>query len=271
MVNKYQDKLWLKQKYIEEDLEQQEIADICGVNQTTISRYIVNNGLQKNERVECPECNDTFSSIGRHWENKESHIPSLSDEQEQMFIGILMSDGSIHSPKNQNSRMLIKMTNKEYLQWLDDKLGILSTGVSKAKTAKEKAKKDRESGWNKKAKTENYSDMYFVGTRRCSIFNKYRRWYSSGQKRWPMNDITLTPTTLKHFFVGDGTKAGSDIIKIGCKNEADREEKVRELFQEVGFEISYFGSHSFGFDQETSYRIFEYMGEPLPGFEYKWP
>jgi len=271
MVRKYRDKMWLKKKYVEEGLEQQEIADICGVNQATVSKYIQRNNLQKNDKVQCPNCSSEFSSIGRHWTNKPTHMPSLTEKEDEMLTGILMSDGSVHSPQNQNSRMIIKMTSKEYLEWLDDKLGILSTGVSKSDTAKEKAKKDRESGWNKKAKEENYSDMYFVGTRRCSVFNKYREWYSSGQKRWPMEDITLTPTTLKHFFVGDGTKNDSDMIKIGCMNEADREQKVRELFEEVGFEIYYFGSHSFGFDQETSYRMFEYMGEPLPGFEYKWP
>jgi len=99
MVRKYRDKMWLKKKYVEEGLEQQEIADICGVNQATVSKYIQRNNLQKNDKVQCPNCSSEFSSIGRHWTNKPTHMPSLTEKEDEMLTGILMSDGSVSNKK----------------------------------------------------------------------------------------------------------------------------------------------------------------------------
>jgi hypothetical protein len=263
---------WLREKYIEEELTQEQIADEVGVVQTTISEHLKKNNIPTgHEAVECPGCGKLYSSMGRHWARYSEHAPELTNEERDMLIGIVMSDGNVHSPENQNSRIILKTTNKQYLEYVDNKLGVLSMGVSKRISAKEKARKDRDSGWNEGALEENYSDMYGIGTRRCSMFNGFREWYSSGKKRWPMDDLKLTPVMFKHLFVGDGNKDGSDRISIGTLNELDRKDEIKAFFREAGFEVQAFHSGYFSFSQKTSYEIYEWMGEPLPGFKYKWP
>lgn len=44
---KYKDEKWLRKKYIEEDLLQQEIAELCDVEYHTISRWLERFGIPK--------------------------------------------------------------------------------------------------------------------------------------------------------------------------------------------------------------------------------
>lgn len=44
---KYRDKAWLREKYIDDDLTQQEIADECGVSKQTINNWTTKFGLSK--------------------------------------------------------------------------------------------------------------------------------------------------------------------------------------------------------------------------------
>lgn len=46
---KYQEEEWLRAKYIDEDLLQREIGDICGVNQATISHWLDKFNISKKE------------------------------------------------------------------------------------------------------------------------------------------------------------------------------------------------------------------------------
>ena len=39
-MSKYKDPLWLEEKYVDEQLSQREIADICGVHRSTIRRWM---------------------------------------------------------------------------------------------------------------------------------------------------------------------------------------------------------------------------------------
>lgn len=88
---------------------------------------------------------------------------------------------------------------------------------------------------------------------------------------------------LKHFYCCDGNYHNTekaDNIRFALSNEVDNKEKVESLFENIGFEISnwyireresggYYASISF--TKEESYAMFDYMGEPIDDFEYKWP
>jgi len=43
----YQSKKWLTKKFVHEKLSEKEIADLCGVTQVTINRYLHKFGLKK--------------------------------------------------------------------------------------------------------------------------------------------------------------------------------------------------------------------------------
>jgi len=231
--------------------------------------------------VECPKCGEEYERLGTHWNYFPSHRPELTQKQLEITIGSLMGDGCIIN-SSKNCLLRISMISPNYLEYLDDIFGCLATGVSLEKTAAENAKENRDSGFSPNAKKENYSDVYCWYTRKHPKFNEFRGWYSTGKKVWPEN-IELTPTVLKHWYVGDGNYNKSKrTISIAISNEVKNTEKISQYFTDVRLPKP---SNYFTFKQEKSenkgcdaqwsvndsQKLWEYMGEPLPDFEYKWP
>ena len=177
---------------------------------------------------------------------------------------------------SKNPRLNVNMINREYLEHLDNIFGILSRGVSIKSTAEQAAKYDKSNGWNKGAKAENYHDKYRFTTSTHPDFKELRKWYDSGAKLWP-EDLELTPLVLKHWYVGDGTFTQQGQIRISMVKEKENKDKVASYFSKAGLpEMN--GWTEFGesrcsaiWNQSEAEELFEYMGEPVDGFKYKWP
>lgn len=185
-----------------------------------------------------------------------------------------MGDGTLKR-QSKNSSIQIETVTQEYLEYLDDTFGVISTGVKFCSSAEQNEIRLRE-GTGYKGPAD-CSDTYIWWTRTHPDFNQYRSWYDSGKKIWP-TDIELTPTTLKHWYVGDGswTRGGSNnYITISMSNERQNTDKVKRYFAEAGLPVPNFRSSGHRFDAyftvNESEQLWKYMGEPLPGFEYKWP
>ena len=227
--------------------------------------------------VECPECGEEYQKLGLHWYYSPSHRPELTQKQLEITTGLLMGDGSI-SKQSKNCYLQLQMISPKYLEYLDNIFACLGTGVSLVETAYESAKNDRDGKFSPNIKEENYSDVYGWGTRSHPKFNEFCGWYSSGEKVWPEN-IELTPTVLKHWYVGDGhydDSYGQNYIDIAMFNEVENTEKVSQYFIKSGLPkpSSYYkqkNSCKARWTVEDSYKLWDYMGEPLPDFEYKWP
>jgi hypothetical protein len=229
--------------------------------------------------VECPECGNEYKSLGGHWRFSPSHRPELTQKQLETTTGVLMGDGSVGEGK-ENSYLSCNMISPNYLKYLNNIFGCLSNGVSLIKTAAENAKYNREGGFVPDAKKENYSDQYKISTVCHPKFNEFREWYSSGEKIWP-EDIELTPTVLKHWYVGDGHyEKERNRLSIAMDNEIENTEKVSQYFTNVGLpEPSNFKKVKRAYGHSCTVRwavndtskLFNYMGKPLPDFEYKWP
>ncbi|RLM59914.1 hypothetical protein DVK07_20305 [Halorubrum sp. Atlit-26R] len=139
-----------------------------------------------------------------------------------------MGDGSV--PKtNDGAHGLFRlpMVNKQFLEWFDHEMGILSTGVSLKKTAAELARNNRESGFSPNARAENYHDMYTVISRSHPFMRSLRRWYRSGEKRFP-ESLSLTPRIAKMWYVCDGyldvQEYGEPRAAIRIRHRDDRQE-----------------------------------------------
>jgi len=240
-----------------------------------------------NGNVLCEQCGNDYSRIGSHWSQVStcSH-PEISAYKMELLTGMLMGDGYISRRENKNTYFTTAMITKPFLEWLDGELDWLSTGVRLEYTAEENAKRSRDSGFSPDAKAENYSDVYRLQSRGNPNLQPLADWYSSGKKVFPEN-IELTPTVLKMWYVSDGShdnRKSHNRIEIAMNNEIDRRDNIEQLFEHVGFEISnwsireitsgkYEGSKicEAQFTVDESQRLFEYMGEPPAGFEYKWP
>jgi len=234
--------------------------------------------------VICPNCDNEYEHIGKHWYASSScSYPKLTNYQNEVITGLLMGDGSVISEGgNSNSYITSCMITKEYLEYLNQEVfPIVGSNVRLEKTAKQQAKHHRDSGFRKNADAENYSDVYRWSSRNHPAFNEYRKWYSTGKKIFP-NDIKMTPTVLKHWFVTDGNfnkgKYKLGRISIATSNETSKD-KLESYFDSTDIDDIYWKEFKINerdvmhlcFSSKITEKVFDYMGSPLPGFQYKWP
>lgn len=232
----------------------------------------------------CQQCEREYQRIAKHWSaNPDCSWPNLTQLQKDSVCGLLLGDGSIVGKDKKNAYLKVDMISQNYLKYLDDVFGFFSNGVKICATAENKARKNRETGFSPNAEAKDYSDLYRFRTIAHPQINEYADWYSSGKKVWP-DDIKLTPTVLKHWYCGDGhwnNGGRKNCIEIAMSNEREHTDKVDKMFERVrlpspsNYNVSKRPSGGFKcnaqFTVEQSERLWEYMGEPLPGFEYKWP
>lgn len=198
-----------------------------------------------------------------------------------------MGDGSVKRDSGRNPYIRVRSINREYLEYLDDIFGAMGLGVELRYTAEEKAKENRDSGFAPDADESSYSDQYLWRTRRSNQFKEYADWYVGGAKTWP-EDIELTPTVLRHWYVCDGhyhNQRSDNYISIACANEIENKQKIEDMFSDIGLDIAYWNTSSvtenpkyggsqsckLALDVPNTNKFFEYIGNPIPGFEYKWP
>jgi len=230
----------------------------------------------------CPQCGNEYQIVASHWSRSSCEWLSFTDHQREVITGLLMGDGSINRGRK-NPQIKVEMISPNYLKYIDSKFEMFGKGVSLKQTAEESAKRCCDSGFSPNAKVDDYSDLHLWYSMAHPELQEFAEWYSTGKKVWPSN-IKLTPTVLKHWYCGDGTwyNSGShNHIRIGMSNEVENTEKVDQMFENVGLPspINYDiwggedGSEMCNalFTVEQSKELWEYMGEPLPDFEYKWP
>lgn len=224
-----------------------EVAEELDCSADTISRWVNKFGI------------DT----GRLTDNQRSEI-SFSEYQHQLIKGVLMGDGCIQRRDNENHNpyFVVTMKNRQFIDWLADQLADIVASVKKR--SGEYAETLDNQQWTLKT----YSHP---------VFRNYADWYTSGQKRWPL-DEPITELELKMLYVTDGSPVKhpeSWAAKISAINECDRRGEVSEMFKrEFEIDISWHSS-----DKNTDGVIYissEYADimwnqKSVPGFGYKWP
>lgn len=194
---------------------------------------------------------------------------SIGDRKDDIFKGILMGDAWIDKEENKAAGLRIESVTKEFLEWLESVLGDVVSSLKKKNSAGELAEKNRSNGYI--VNEENYNDVYILRTRKIKYFNKLNSWYDSGEKRFP--EMELTPTILKMWYICDGSFANSRYPVVYSSNEKDRKEFILDMFKDTPLNPSFHngGGGAIQFKTSESDTFFEYIGEPVPGFEYKWP
>lgn len=206
-----------------------------------------------------------------HWWHGTCPYPEFEPWRKEFFVGLLLGDGSI--PRVDGSRSLrVPMINRRFLRWYDERMGYLTTGVRQVHTAEQLAESNRVSGFSPDAEAEDYHDTYVVRTRSHPYFNELREWYSTGEKRFP-DDLELTSRLAKLWYVSDGYldvgRWGRPRVEIKAHSESDRAEFLCDLFRERGFDPT-FRRHELRFTCDDTERLLDWLGDPPPGFAYKW-
>lgn len=225
-------------------------------------------------KTTCHQCSRDFVHIGKHWAKAPCEYQTIDIEQHEIIIGLMLGDGCLDR-SHSNPRLLVVMTNKEYLSYIDEKLDPFTTGVSFRNSAVEQAQMSRESGFHEEATADDYNDVYQVRTISHPELVQYAEWYDTGSKRFPA-DLSLTPPVVKHWYVcdgtikhrGNGTRLPS--IEISSANESDRMDWLVGKFEEMGLSPTG-SSQSLSFGVDDSAKLWEMMGSPPPGFKGKWP
>lgn len=229
----------------------------------------------------CQDCGGEYEAKGIHISKTDCSHPNYTDFQKDVMTGLLMGDGNIDYQSASNPRFRLFMNSRNFLEYLvDDVLNehITPRNVFRERTAKEMSKRNRESGFCT-SPPEKYKDLFGLTTYTNSELEEFAEWYSSGNKVFPEQE--MNSTIMKYWFVCDGStrfKSGSRYISFGVSNERGEEEKINTYFSKIDVEPRWFYNErtkggvntTISFNKNSSEKIFEYMGEPLPGYEYKW-
>ena len=232
-----------------------------------------------NSKTPCPCCGEEYTSLGGHWRYHDDHRPELTQEQWEILTGIMLGDGTAErSNDNAKPRIQCNCIEREYLEWIDEKLGVMGTGVSIHQSSKSSAIYARESGFDESADAASYSTVYAWATRSHEPFTKFLNWYDdNGVKHLP-EDLELTPTVLKHWYCGDGNVKkleGYEAFELSTTAPTDgknRSEYLADLFAkfDVTPRINKNGKNVY-FDKSDSEKLYSLIGNPVPGYEYKFP
>lgn len=169
-----------------------------------------------------------------------------------------MGDATIERGSG-NSCLSLRGISKEFIKWVWDELGHLASRFQKSEGATKQIGKP----------------VWEVRTRSHPELKEFENWYGYDGKMFPI-DLELTPLITKVWYCCDGNLNfqswdGKNYPRcsIGVSNEEDRENYLKTLFDKIGFEI-YLSSPSLFISSSQTEEFLEWMGEPLPGFEYKW-
>lgn len=232
--------------------------------------------------MKCQECGEEFSSLGCHWRWEPEHRPDISEHQHEIITGLVMGDATVERKGNPN--ICISMTNRKFLEHIQSVFGNLALNINITRTAEESAKCSRDSGLSPDASEEDYSDIYRLRTVAHPELKRYSNWYNSGPKVWP-KDIQFTPTVAAHYYCCDGSLDTNPVNRahFSVVNESENENKIQSLFSQAGLNVAigknerlsgeYKGRNRayVRLNKEQTQQFFSYVGEPIEGFEYKWP
>lgn len=220
---------------------------------------------------DCPNCHKEFINMGRHWGSTNCKYPELSDYQKDLLRGILMSDASIQFGTNNNLK--IKMTCEEFLEWFADELSeICPNRYPTLQQTSEEAKENSQKFFGDAVREDSaYNEKYQILTRSHPFMNEFDDWYKTEEKRYPLDDLNLTPTVAKMWYCGDGTLDKTKRrVSIACTNEKDRIDDVADLIRKQGFDVNTTSDERIRVPNRDTPEFLDWMGEAPPDFEYKW-
>lgn len=226
----------------------------------------------------CHDCGGIYENIGHHWKDTECPYPSLSFEDKQIFRGLLMGDATIAKQNENSCSLCIDLTRPKFLQYLYDKYPVLFTSLFEQSSPEERVKKNIERGFTTEEQPNDYKRIYKLQSRTIPFFSDMRKkWYGENDNKEFPEDIEFTPELLKMWYVCDGglSFASDDpyafYASFYTSNEMESTDQIVKKFSDIGFDAKIFsGSNSVSININDVDGILDYMGQSLPGFEYKW-
>jgi len=201
---------------------------------------------------ECYDCGDEYKSVGQHYQQNEScTYPDITDRQRKIITGLLMGDATMER-NGINPALVAYNKNSVFQGWVWQELKGLRSRVMK-----------------------NSNDVWCVRTWSHPGLQEWAGWYKSGDKRFP-EELNLTPLIAKVWYCCDGGLSfGGHYTthatpSFGVTNEKDRLDFIKSLFDDVPVQVRTESRGIVAISADDRDSFLEWMGDPLPGFEYKW-
>lgn len=227
--------------------------------------------------MKCPFCDSVsdYSNIGNHWRQSCGYP---EPEETEVFDGLVMGDGALkHSHKKSerlgNQSIEVVSINKEFIKHLYNDYSPFFTEPSIRRSAKDSARQAIDSDVVSSPEGSTFRTQYRIVSRAIPFFNRYDSWKISGKKRWP-SDIEFTPEQLRYLYVADGglswnKDSMSARAQITSSNEPEQMGRLCDMLNKIGIDCSTYDDRIMMKPSSTD-DFFNYLGEPVPGFEYKW-
>jgi len=224
-------------------------------------------GIEEKPRT-CPDCGGKYGTLGRHF-SETSCSENLSERQYELIKGVALSDGYI-SWKDTTPSMGVALTNRPALEWIDEQLAPYSHGVKDCASAELRASISRQSGFQPDASAEKYDDMWYVLTSSMESLRPMADWYSDDGKNIP-STVDISPESLRMWYICDGgvmwNKFDGHPRIHTTKYCFDSDSVIESVLSNYPGEFEVW-------EKSVAFRdvdvFIDYVGERVPGFEYKW-
>jgi len=245
MIKKYQDKKWLEKKYISEKLSQRQIGKLCKTSNVVILYWM-----------------KKFNIFARSNHSSQANHCSLNSEAIEWLNGELLGDGCLRSESFYSARFDYVSKHLEYIIYVSKTLK--SFGIEQSGKIRKKI--------NKKWKNISYS---YVSLSYEELLPIYKQWYPNAKKIVPKN-IKITPTTLRQWYIGDGSlvkrKVSKNQIILATYGflVSDVEWLVKELMN-LGFKTTRRNCNTIHISIYSVKNFLNFIGKcPVSCYQYKF-
>jgi hypothetical protein len=171
----YRKESWLRNKYVSQQWSSCRIAKFCNIGNRHVLRWMNRYGISRRD----------FPSQGR--------ILSMSPRLVSIIEGELLGDGHVRMVSPNSAVFTYGCKHKNHALWLircfsDEGVSFINKGRP-----------------TKHVLPQNGNTAYFFSSLSYpQLVEIRRRWYPNGKKVVPL-DIALNETSVRHWFIGDGT------------------------------------------------------------------
>jgi hypothetical protein len=220
----------------------------------------------------CPDCGLLFSNLNSHWAGEtDCEYPAPTQRQEDILLALVLGGAYINKTGPEKlPHLMLDSTNREFLDWLDDELGILTSHITERASA-EDARTRLSAEFDTSPKETR--DVYRFQTRGLPYFESIEDWASrrgDADRRLSPPGVTRSLILLKTMYLHRGstvdyTQSDETQVVIRMGRVAASDETMLELFEPFDGRLRQYTSEFRVLVIGDTEQFFEYVGEP-PAF-----
>lgn len=191
---------------------------------------------------------ETKNIIGEKnsWKEEDYLVYEFTDEQKEIFDGIMISDGSLEKPRALGSRLTLGFKYKETLERIIEDLNNMEYCPIYEYNYIEK-------------RTGNNIINFFTKTHvSSSLYSEYNRWYKEDLKIIPKN-IKLTPLFCYWWYVMDGFVIDNSIQLCTDSFTMEDIKFIQNLFSKINIKCSITSRNRLRFNKEETINYYGFI------------